>query len=115
MAIGRNHPSKVEEWTNMMLTFSNKRTHESEISSVVYSVLLDGEEIGCAIEDTVLAVLCDDFADPLQTFDSCRMLILEYTRQRLCGETTGICAHILLREGVVAWMPPKDLVNGQVE
>ena len=51
-----------------------------------------------AIKDAVVASLCDDFVDPLQTFDSCHMLILEYTRQRLCGKTTGICAHILFRE-----------------
>jgi hypothetical protein len=82
----------------MMLVFSGTRTHDPDNLCVAYSVLLDGERIECAIDDAILGSLCDAYDDPVQTFDSCRMLILEYTRQRLRGTTTSICDHIALRD-----------------
>jgi|GEM_PF-6557505 hypothetical protein len=82
----------------MTLSFAGARTHEPDSQCVEYTVFLDGEEIECAIDDGAIASLCDEFVDPLQSFDSCHMLILEYTRRKLCGETTGICARIALRE-----------------
>ena len=82
----------------MRLTQSGARHHDSDTLCVRYSVMLDGEEIECSIDDTAIASLCDEYADPLQTFDSCHMLILEYTRQRLCGKTADICAYITLHE-----------------
>ncbi len=90
----------------MTLAFSGARTHDPEGGYVVYTVRLDGEEIECAIDDAVLGCLCDDFDDPIQIFDSCHMLILEYTRQKLCGENSGICSHIMLREQSYAFYVP---------
>lgn len=96
-----DHPRPTErsvgEHLRMTLTFSGARTHEPDTLCVEYTVFLDGEEIECTIDDAVVASLCDESPDPLQTFDSCHMLILEYTRQKLCGVTTGICARIGLR------------------
>jgi hypothetical protein len=74
-----------------MLSFGGLRAHERETSSVAYTVILDGEEIACAIADSAVSALCDEFDDPLLCFEACRMLILEYTRLSLCGDTGGFC------------------------
>src|SRR5208283_2189240 len=68
-----------KEHQGMTLAFSGARTHDPEGGFVVYTVRLDGEEIECAIDDAVLGCLCNAFDDPIQIFDSCHMLILEYT------------------------------------
>lgn len=82
----------------MMLAFPGERRYDPTSGYISYTVLLDGEEITCAIDNAVVTLLCDEFIEPLQIFDSCHMLILEYTKKRLCGETSGFCGHILFRE-----------------
>jgi hypothetical protein len=109
MRLGARHARPTErsskEHSGMTLAFCGTRTHDPEGAFVVYTVRLDGEEIECAIDDAVLGKLCDAFDDPIQIFDSCHMLVLEYTRQKLCGENSGVCAHIALREQYAFFVP----------
>jgi len=81
-----------------MIKYSGERMYEPDSSCIVYTVSYDGEETECSIDEAILVSLCDEFATPIQIFDACHMIILEYTRQRLNGEMDGVCAHIELRK-----------------
>jgi hypothetical protein len=85
---------------NMVITFSGSRIHDPSKSCILFGVVIDGEEVECAIGDDVLKSLCDDYYDTEQIFDSCHMAILDYTRQKLCNQKNDISDQIITRDRV---------------
>jgi hypothetical protein len=62
---------------------NGKRAFDAESSCVVYDAVLDGKSVPCAISRDALQYYFQDMGDPLETFDSNKMVILYFTKRVL--------------------------------
>ncbi len=65
------------------IRLNGKRTFDAERCCVVYDAVLDGKNVPCAISRDALQYYFQDMGDPLETFDSNKMVILYFTKQAL--------------------------------
>jgi hypothetical protein len=71
----------------MTITYAGKASYDPLASAILYDVSIDGAVVHCSFAKEFLAFCVDDFGDPLDIFNSCRLLMLEYTKYcfRKCG------------------------------
>jgi hypothetical protein len=65
----------------MTITYAGVRSLDSHQPFVAYEATIDGKKVSCAITQDALRCYFEDMGDPLATFDSSRLAILDFTRR----------------------------------
>lgn len=65
------------------IRLNGHRAFDAVRSCVVYDAVMDGKNVPCAISRDALQYYFEDMEDPLETFDSNRMVILYFTKRAI--------------------------------
>jgi hypothetical protein len=64
----------------MTITYSGTARYDPSARAILYDVRIDDAVVHCSFAKDALAFCVDDSGDPLDIFNSCRLLMLEYTK-----------------------------------
>jgi hypothetical protein len=64
----------------MTITYDGTARHDPSARAILYNVRIDDTIVHCSFATDALAFCVDDLGDPLEIFNSCRLLILAYTK-----------------------------------
>ncbi len=77
---------------------NGKRAFDADRSCVVYDAVLDGKNVPCAISRDALQYYFEDMGDPLETFDSNKMVILYFTKRAIAKRGPRDGEQIVIRQ-----------------